>query len=54
MTGRADPGNADRCLVRIGLEIGNQPFQIIRRQVLSADDQKRFAADLNDRFQIFQ
>ncbi len=54
MTCRADAGDAHRRLVGIGLEVGDQPFQVIRRQALLADDQKRLAADLNDRLQVLQ
>ena len=54
MAGRADAGNAHRRLVRIGFEPGNQPLQIIGRQVLFADDQQRLAADLNDRLKVLQ
>ena len=54
MAGCADPGDADRRLVGIGLEIGDQPFEVVGRQALLADDQKRLAADQNDRLQILQ
>ena len=54
MAGRADAGDADRCLVGIGLEPGDQPLQIVRRQAVLADDQQRLAADLDDRLEILQ
>jgi hypothetical protein len=50
----ADAGDAGRRLVGIGLEPGDQPLQIVRRQVLLADDQERLAADLNDRLEVLQ
>ena len=54
MAGRADAGDADRRLVGIGLQPGDQPLEIVRRQALLADDQQRLAADLDDRLEILQ
>src|ERR1700732_3179389 len=54
MAGRADAGDPDRRLVGIVLEIRYQSPQIVRRKALSADDQQRFASDLDDRLEILQ
>ena len=52
MPGGADAGDADRGLVRIGLQPGDQPLQIVSRKGLLADDQQRLGADQDHRFQI--
>jgi hypothetical protein len=46
VAGGADAGDAGRCLVRIGLEPGDQPLEVVGRQAVLADDQQGFAADL--------
>ena len=52
MASGADTGDPHRRLIGIGLEPGDQPLQIVRRQAFLCDDQERLAADFDHRFQI--
>src|SRR5580693_7009832 len=54
MAGGADARDADRRLVGIGLEPGDQALQIVCRQALLADDQQRLAANFDDRLEVLQ
>ena len=52
MTCRADAGDAHRGLVGIGLEIRDQPPEVVGRQALFAGHQKRLAANQDDRLEV--
>ncbi len=54
MLSRTGSGRALRRLVRVGLEPGNQFFQVACRQVLPRHDDIGIAGQTRDRFEIFQ
>ena len=51
---RAGPGSALRRLLRVGLEPGDQLFQVPCRQVLACHDDVRVARQARDRLEILQ
>ncbi len=54
MARRADAGIALRDLALIGLEVGDELLQIVRRRRLLADDEKRLRRDQADRLEVVE